>query len=52
MSTYEIRACLITEAGLDHKLILLEGREDPVGKEDVIDALLVVSSDPFEDLSD
>lgn len=42
----------VADAGLDHKLILLEGLEDLVRKEAVPEEPLVVSSDPDEDLSD
>lgn len=42
----------VSDAGLDHKLVLLEGLGDPVGKEVAPDAPLVVSFDHYEDLSD
>lgn len=41
----------VAKASLDHKFILLEGIEVPVGKEAVPDDSLIVSSDPDEDLS-
>lgn len=42
----------VAEARLDHKLILLEGLDDSVGKKVVREEPLVVSSDHDEDLSD
>lgn len=42
ISTYDMMVRRVAEVGLDQKLILMKGLEDP----------LVVSSNPDEDLSD
>lgn len=37
--------------GLDYKVLLLEGLDDPFGQEELSNRPLVISSDPDEDLS-
>lgn len=49
---YEMMVRRVAEAGLDHKLILLEVLDVPIGKEPVPEEPLVVFSDPEEDLYD
>lgn len=50
-TTYEKMVRRAAEAGLDHKLILLEGLEDPVGKESAPEEPLVIPSESEEELS-
>lgn len=52
MSTYDMIVRKLVEAGLDHKLVLIDGLGDLVDKEVALNAPLVVSSDPDEDMSD
>lgn len=51
-TTYAMMVLRVADAGLDHKLVLLQGLDDPVGKEVVPEEHLVVSFDTEEDLSD
>lgn len=44
--------CRAAEAGLNHKPLIIEGMEDPVGWEDAPDQALVVSSASEAELSD
>lgn len=52
MATYNMIVRKAHAAGLDHKPLLIDGLDDPVGQEEVLDEPLVVSLDPDEDLSD
>lgn len=52
MSTYSMMMRKAHSAGLDHKVLILEGLNDPVGQEELPDEALVVSSNPDEDLLD
>lgn len=52
MLTYDMMVQRVAKAGLDHKLVLIDGLDDPVGQDTVPDAPLVVSSDPDKELSD
>lgn len=51
-STYNMMARKAHSAGLDYKVLLLEGFDDPVCQKELPDEPQVVSSDPDEDLSD
>lgn len=52
LSTHDLMVRRAAEAGLDHKLVLLEGMPDLVGWVDAPDQLLVVSSASEAELSD
>ena len=52
LSTHDLLVRRAAEAGLDHKAVMLEGMDDPVGRDDGPDQGLVVSSASEAELSD
>lgn len=51
LSTYNMLVRIAHSAGVDYKVLLIEGLDDPVGQEELTDEPLVVSSYLDEDLS-
>lgn len=51
-ATYNMMLRKAHAAGSDHKLLLIDGLEDPFVQEEILDEPLIVSSDPEEDLSE
>lgn len=49
---YEMAVIKVHELGLDHKLLLDEGADDPLERQGDLDEPLVASSDPESELSD
>ena len=52
LSTHDLLVRRAAEAGLDYKAVMLEGMDDPVGRDDGPDQGLVVSSASEAELSD